>query len=265
MVRCAATKRRGATTQCTANAILGHTVCGIHARAKNVELWKDNNTKDIRVVKCQSYARRWLVLRHLRLAGPGVLSRKGLANDEELVSCGEPSSLYPLDYFAFEENGKIWWFDFASIWTWCLKSLEPSNPYTRCPLSIDTRKRLREMWVMRNNRNLPVPAEPVPGDDRIRHRWMLLCQIFADNGFTDVSLDQLVRISRSSHIAMWRFLREDSKLAYKPSLYMLCRQLLDSNSSSYIVNSLRMLIRLTTQQKEPYITVFNVMSAIYRC
>ena len=94
---------------------------------------------------------------------------------------------------------------------------------------------------------------------------MLLCQIFADNGFTDVSLDQLVRLGKLSHIAMWRFLREDSEIAFKPSVYMLCRQLLDSNSSSYIVNSLRMLIRLTTQQKEPYTTVFNVMSAIYRC
>ena len=94
---------------------------------------------------------------------------------------------------------------------------------------------------------------------------MMLCHIFADNGFTDVSLDQLVRLGKLSHIAMWRFLREDSKLALKPSLYMLCSQLLNSNSSSYIVNSLRMLIRLTTQEKEPYTTVFNVMSAIYRC
>lgn len=265
MVRCAATKRRGATTQCTANAILGHTVCGIHARAKNVELWKDNNVKDIRVSVCQSYARRWLVLRHLRLAGPGVLSRKGLANDEELVSCGEPSSQHPLNYFAFEENGKIWWFDFGSIWTWCLKSVDPSNPYTRCPLSTETRKRLREMWVLRTNRKLALPPEPSVGDDRIRHRWTLLCQIFADNGFTDVSLDQLVRLGKLSHVAMWRFLREDSPLAFRPSVYMLCQQLLNSNSPSYIVNSLRMLIQLTTQQKEPYTTVFNVMSAIYRC
>jgi hypothetical protein len=46
---------------------------------------------------------------------------------------------------------------------------------------------------------------------------------------------------------------------------MLSSQLLAANVPTYVVNSLRMLIRLVTLQKEPYATVFNVMSAIYRC
>ena len=262
MVRCAATKRRGATIQCSSNAMNGHSLCGTHARAKQVEMWKETDTS---LVLCQSLARRWLVLRILRLAGPGVLSRKQVTNGEELVSYTDASRQHPLEYFAFEENGKVWWFDFASIWVWSLKSLEPVNPYTRCPLSTEVRKRLREMWILRIHRKLSVPADAVNGDDRIRQRWSLLCQVFADNGFTDVSLEQFVSLGKASHIAVWRFLRDDCPIASPGSSYMLSSQLLAANVPTYVVNSLRMLIRLVTLQKEPYVTVFNVMSAIYRC
>ena len=64
---------------------------------------------------------------------------------------------------------------------------------------------------------------------------------------------------------MWRFLRDDCPRAAGICTYMLSAALLSANQPSYIVNSLRMLMRLVTLQKEPYITVFNVMSAIYRC
>lgn len=265
MGRCAATKKKGTHTQCTSNAMNGHTLCGTHARAKNVDLWKDMSDKDGRVVVCQSIARRWLVQHHLRLAGPGVLRRQNLGNDEEVVSGIESSRQHPLEYFAFEENGKVWWFDFASIWVWSLKSVDPVNPYTRGPLTIETRKRLREMWVLRINRKMVMPPEVQNAEERARLRLTMLCQTFADNGFTDVSLGQLMQLCKASHVAIWRFLRDDCPIASGICSYMLSAQLLSANSPSYIVNSLRMLMRLVTLQKEPYITVFNVMSAIYRC
>jgi hypothetical protein len=265
MVRCAATKRKGSTTQCTSNALKGLTMCGIHARAKTVTLWKEAARQDEGVVICQSLARRWLVLHQLRLAGPGVLSRKSVTNDEELVSCVEASKQYPLDYFAFEENGKVWWFDFSSIWSWSVKSVQPTNPYTRAPLTREVLTRLRECWALRSNRRLAIPAEPVPGDQRILHRWTIMCQVFHCNGFTDVSLDQLIRLGKISHSVVWRFLHDDCPLALNSSKYMLSPQLLGSNSPTYIVNSLRMLLLLVSAQKEPYSTVFAVMSAIYRC
>lgn len=221
--------------------------------------------KDGRVVLCQSIARRWLIQHHLRLAGPGVLRRQNLGNEEELVSCHEASKQHPLEYFAFEENGKVWWFDFASIWVWSLKSVEPVNPYTRGILTTETRKRLREMWVLRINRKMVMPPDAAAVEDRVRQRLTMLCQVFADNGFTDVSLEQLVQLCKPSHVAIWRFLRDDCPIAAGICNYMLSSQLLAANVPSYIVNSLRMLMRLVTLQKEPYITVFNVMSAIYRC
>ena len=265
MVRCAAAKKKGATTQCTANAMAGHTFCGTHARAKNADLWKDMNDRDVRVVVCQSLARGWLIRRHLQLAGPGVLRRNDLGNDEDIVTCIEASKQHPLDYFAFEENGKVWWFDFGSIWVWSLKSLEPTNPYTRTPLTTEVRKRLREMWALRSNRKLVMPAEPVDPDERMHRRWTVLYQIFADNGFTDVSFTQLSQLGKLSHIAMWRFLREDCPASIALCRYMLSAQLLNSNQATYIMNSLRMLTRVAMSKKEHYATIFNIMSAIYRC
>jgi hypothetical protein len=95
----------------------GHTLCGTHARAKNVTLWAEahkGNTSGLR--KAQGLIRGWLVRRRLRYAGPGVLCRKNLANDEDLETCEESSKEHPFDYFAFEENGKVWWFHFPTLW-----------------------------------------------------------------------------------------------------------------------------------------------------
>jgi len=269
MGRCAAVKKKGSTNQCSATAIKGHSLCGTHMRAKTVQIWKDVAAADVRVVKCQALARRWLVLYRCRLAGPGVLKRKGLANDEDLVTCEESNRQHPFEYFAFIENGKIWWFDFNTIWVWSLKSFEPSNPYTKVPLTTDTRKRLREMWAYRNRNLIKVPVDSENVEERVRVRLNFLCQTFVDHGFVDVSPGQLTRLSKPSHIAMWRFIYEDlgKTQGSLRSLcdYMLSAPLIRANSISYIVNSLRVLMRFITYQKEPYVTIFSVMSAIYRC
>lgn len=265
MVRCAAVKKKGTTNQCPNKTIFGHSLCGTHAKAKHVEIWKDVREKDGRVVKCQAIARGWLVRSHLRLAGPGVLKRKDLANDEELVTCEESTRQYPFDYFAFIEGDKTWWFDFGSLWVWSLKSAEPSNPYTKVPLSTETRKRLREMWAMRGRRKLPIPAEPVVPQERINTRWNMLCQTFADNGFTDVTLSQLTRLNKGSHIVMWSFIRDDIPSARVYANYMLEPRMTNRNTATYIINSVRLLMRIVTIKKESYVDIFNVMSAIYRC
>jgi hypothetical protein len=269
MTRCAAVKKKGSTLQCTAKSILGHTLCGTHAKAKTAEIWKDVRDTDIRVVKCQSLARRWLILHRCALAGPGVLNRKDLANDDDLVTCEESSRQHPFEYFAFTENGKTWWFDFSTLWVWSLKSHEPSNPYTKVPLSTDTRKRLKELWSYRMRHLMRVPLDPDNAEERIRIRWNFLCQTFIDHGFVDVTPGQLIRLSKPSHIAMWRFIQEDLGKSrgelWTWCNYMLSPTLLQANSMSYVVNSLRILMRFITHQKEPYVTIFSVMSAIYRC
>jgi len=245
--------------------LIGHSFCGTHAKAKTSEIWKDIREKDIRITKCQAIARRWLVLQKIRLGGPGVLNRKDLANDEELVTFTESSRQHPFSYFAFKESDKTWWFDFDTIWVWSLKSVEPANPYTRVPLTTDVRKRLREMWAYRLRHGISIPADPRDLDERIQCRWTMLHQTFADNGFTDISLNQLTRLSKNSHIAMWRFLRDDLHVASYLAAHMLATSIVNAGASMYIVNSLRNLMRVVVVEKEPYETVFAVMSAIYRC
>jgi len=258
-------KKKGSTLQCTASALRGHSLCGIHAKAKTAEIWKDAREKDIRITKCQSIARRWLIVRRLRLGGPGVLHRTDLANDEEIVTCVEATRQHPFSYFAFTENGKTWWFDFDSLWTWSLKSDEPSNPYTREPLSSEVRKRLREAWAYRVRNNIPIVPETRDIEERIRCRLRMLYQTFVDNGFTDVSGGQLVRLSKSSHIAMWRFLRDDAPELSFITAHMLHQTILNAGAGMYIMNSLRNLMRVVVFKREPYNLVFAVMSAIYRC
>lgn len=269
MIRCVAVKRKGDTQQCPKAAVKGHTLCGTHAKAKKVELWRDVREKDVRIVKCQSVARRWFVLHRLRLAGPGVLKRKNLSNEDDLVTCVESNRQHPFDYFAFDEAGKVWWFDFGTLWTWSMKTHEPSNPYTRVKLDTDTRKRLREMWAFRARHHLIIPSDPVGADDRINSRWNLLCQLFVDNGFIDVTPGQLTRLSKSSHVAMWKFIRDDlankNESPFVWCSYMLGPEMLHANTPTYIVNSLRILLRFLTCRREPYPLVFSTMSAIYRC
>ena len=265
MGRCAAVKKKGSTLQCSANAVFGHSFCGTHARAKCSQIWKDIREQDIRITRCQAVARGWRVRHLLQLAGPGVLNRKDLANEDDLVTCVEQNRQHPFSYFAFLENGKVWWFDFDTIWLWSMKSLEPSNPYTRTPLTLETRKRMRNMWALRLRRGFPLPTEPTGTEDRIRGRWTMLCQTFADNGFTDVSIQQLIRLGKTSHIAMWRFLREDSTVAKYGCDYMLSNTMLNTNTPTYVINSLRILMKVVVFEKEPYQTVFHIMSAIYRC
>ena len=265
MVRCAAVKKKGSTLQCAAKALFKHSFCGTHAKAKTAEVWRDVREKDLRIIKCQSVARRWLVVHRLRLGGPGVLSRKDLANDEELVTFVESSRQHPFSYFAFRENDKTWWFDFDTLWVWSLKSVDPINPYTRVPLTTEVRKRLRESWAYRIRRGLSVPVDSRDIEERIRCRWTMLHQTFIDNGFTDVLLNQLTRLPKNSHIAIWRMLRDDSAITRYLAGHMLATAIVNAGPAMYIVNSLRNLMRVVTLQKEPYETVFAVMSAIYRC
>ena len=253
VTRCLAVKKRGSTQQCTSHPLKGHTLCGTHARAKTVQIWKDVQVVDPR----------------LRFGGPGVLKRKGLANDDELVSGEESNRQHPFEYFAFTENGKIWWFDFGSIWTWSLKSLTPSNPYTKVPLDKPTRQRLRDFWSYRTRHYIKVPFEPEDVDERLNTRLNFLSQTFIDHGFTDVEPRQIARLSKQSHMTMWKFLFEDVENIEGPlrgwCRYMLARQITTCNTLTYVINSLRILMRYVTEKKEAYCTVFSVMSAIYRC
>ena len=275
-MQCAAVKKRGSQDQCPAMSLRGHTLCGRHVRATTPTLWASAmGVRSPRVVKLQALVRGWLVRCRLRLAGPGVLSRRDLANDEELVSCESKDRQHPFDYFAFEENGKVWWFEFASLWRWASQSHEPENPYTKVPLSQTTRRRLRAAWAYRQRRRLPLPSESSVYEQRLRARWNLITQLFLDNGFVDVHPNNFTRLNASELRTMFVFLERDIQVVFsdkdpgKARALRLCRRGLHANPelppTMYVLGSAYILLLILTVHRDSYNMTFNVLSALYRC
>lgn len=275
MASCASIRKKGSIDQCTAKPLVGHTLCGRHARAKHVRLWcdahKDTTSK---IPKVQALVRGWLLRRRLRYAGPGVLCRKNLANDEDLETCEEASKENPFDYFAFEENGKVWWFHFPTLWKWCLRSAEPTNPYTKVALSSDTRKRLRAVWGYQFRHKRGVPEEPNVFIDRMLGRWNIVCQIFADYGFGNINPRMFLPMGKNEYAVLFRFLRDDMEIVYpennktKKFVITQCNRMINNvnivQPNIYLLNSMYTIMVLLMYPKDPYILAFTILSGLYR-
>lgn len=275
MSRCAAVRRRGTTEPCPVTALRGHTLCGRHARMRNPVLWTDVNlARRPAIVKLQSFVRGWLVRKRLSYAGTGVLHRANLANDEDIISCAEKDKVHPFDFFSFEENGKIWWFEFGSIWTWCMRNVEPINPYTKVPLTTDTRKRLRTLWGYKRRNREQLPVESPMFGERLRHRLNILSQHFADYGFTDVHTENFVNFSKADYITLFVLLQRDVETVIPPSdpfrirVSRLCTNRTHVahalQNAQFVLQSVSLLLHIVTLYKDPYVITFSILSAFYR-
>lgn len=275
MNRCAAVRRRGTIEPCPTNALRGHTMCGRHARMRNPVLWADVNAgRTPPIVKLQSFVRGWLVRKRLSYAGTGVLHRVGLANDEDIISCAEKDKVHPFDFFSFEENGKIWWFEFDGLWTWCMRNVEPTNPYTKVPLTTDTRKRLRTLWGYKRRNREELPVESPMFGERLRHRLNILSQHFADYGFTDVHTENFVNFSKADYITLFVLLQRDIETVIPPSdpfRLRVCRLCTNRThvahalqNAQFVLQSVSLLLHIITLYKDPYVITFSILSAFYR-
>lgn len=275
-MQCAAVKKRGSAEPCTAKAMRAHTLCGRHARMRDPILWVAANIPRAGgLPKLQAYVRGWIVRKRMALAGPGVLSRKNLVNDEELVSCVEKDKQHPLEYFAFEENGKIWWFAFSSIWLWSLQSTTVTNPYTKEPLSVDTRKRLRALWAFQHRHREPLPEESNVVEQRLRGRLTTMCQLFSDYGFVEVNPNVFMEFGKSEWASAFRLLARDIETVFsvndpfRDKALRLCERghngahhMPDTMYPIYAAFLMKWLLSL---HKDPYVMSFSVLSALYRC
>ena len=253
-------------------------MCGRHARMKTPLRWADvHHDKSVRIARIQALIRGWLLRKRLALGGPGVLCRKNLANDEELVTCVEKERQHPLEYFAFEENGKVWWFDFASLWRWSIQTHEPANPYTKVPLSTDTRRRLRAFWGYLQRRDKAnLPPENMNYELRVQQRWNVLCQLFIDNGFIDVHPNTFLNLQSYELRSMLVLLERDVRVVLRDTEYgrdrilQICRVPLLERNRNLAPKMMKMwiayiLMVLLSVPKDPYVMTFSVLSALYRC
>ena len=275
MVQCASVKKRGSKDPCTSTALIGHTLCGRHARMKDPELWVAFHPTPP-ITKVQALFRGWLVRNRLSHAGFGVLSRKGLANDEDIITFNEKERVHPMDYISFEENGKHWWFEFGSLWTWCMRNYTPVNPYTKVPLKAETRKRLRAIWGYKKRNLEPVPLESEIFIDRVRHRLNILTQHFADYGFVEVYPEHFIDFTRNDYKTMFVLLHRDIETVipasdpFRQRVAILCtNRAFTPNTfqkdTIFILQCLNTLLHIITLYRDPYTITFSILSVLYRC
>ena len=264
MPKCAAIRNKSSSDQCPSDSMSGHTLCGRHARSRNPRLWTDaNRDKIARFTKVQALYRGWRVRRVLALAGPGVLRRDKCVNDDDLVTTETKDRQHPFDYFGIEEHGKIWWFDFGTAWEWTIRSVAPTNPYTKVLFAHADLVRLRKLHLYRRRRRLPVPPPSRDLQENVVRRWTVLAQIFRSFGFEDTHPEQFANLNHGNMRTMFRYLMDDIEAMRPPNrrLLAICSKGL---FAEHMIASLNLLTIALTESRS-YDIVFLLLSALYRC
>jgi len=278
---CVSCKNQTSFDRCTNRPLKGLIFCGKHVKVKSPRIWKDVNNLDSKAVRIQKVWRGYSLRQWLLLAGPGVLKRSICHNDEELVTLEDKESVNPLDYFAFEENEKVYWFDIRSLSENCMTKVDPTNPYTREPISIETRRRLRALCVKRDRNkleNMHNTRGSRTVDEIIHTTWINICQIIIENGFFEMSPLYFVSLNRSQLFIFISILRQDltawaaehtnpKSRRYRYVFWM--KRLIDEYSKgmdlprvSYLTG--RVLTAILNDVPNNYPVCFIIMSALHR-
>jgi hypothetical protein len=271
---CSSVRKKGSFDRCNARALPGYMLCGRHSKCKHVTFWVNPLLQHVKhVIHIQSVIRGWLLRKRLALAGPGVLRRKDLANLEDVETCTEYNREHPFTYFSFSEQGKVYWFNFNTLWKWCMEKIEPKNPYTNALLTHETLKRLRAIWTYnyRHDHSL-MPLESKIVHDRVKGRWNILSQIFNANGFGIIAIDHCLHFSKRDYIAILRMIQRDLILLNNAKDAMICRELLKIRlydmhrpGLSIMLLALNTMTIMLNIVKDQYSLSFMILSAIYRC
>jgi hypothetical protein len=267
--------------RCPNSALPGLKFCGVHSKLKTHRLWTDINNIHNRVILISKIWKGYFIRKKLDLAGPGVLYRSKCHNQEELLSLETIKEISPFDYFGFEENDKIYGFDIRTMFDVLNRNLIPINPYTRQPLSIATRRRLREMYAYRFRNKLPVFYEnnKLSGADVIlSNRWLQLCQIAEENGFFNINPNLFLGLNRTQLYIFLTMILNDVKTwaaehkdkDSKRFLYaywiqnILNKYSVTQSSMQYSFYVSTILLTILYNSTEPYSLCFIIMSALYR-
>ena len=278
MEACMSCKSQTSNDRCTSSRIKGLMLCGRHVKSKSVRLWHIVNNLDPKVTLISKMWRGYAVRIRLRRAGPGVLKRSLCHNDEELVTMESKDKYNPFDFFSFQEGDNVWWFDVRSIIACLNSSMAPLNPYTRQPLSMETRQRLRTVYNHRIFKRLPTSHSPQKYilQEILDRTWLKVCQVLQENGFEDADPRMFSRLSRSDLLVILGFLVVDMKIladehpkSSKRHRYhaTLKRELDVSFATSHRTVQLQvsnLIVHIMNDMVEVYPFCFLVMSALYR-
>jgi IQ calmodulin-binding motif len=221
MNTCISCKNKTSDERCRSYAIKGLAFCGRHVKAKVKRIWHEVNNVNPKIVKIQSLWRGYTLRNRLSKLGKGVLKRSVCHNEEELITMEPISKLDPFSYFSFEEEGKVWAFEFNGICKIFLGSVLPLNPYTRTPLSYDTRRRIRwySRYLMRHKD--PISTIRISKEEMMAYKLYQICQILAENGFEDFRPEYLEVLTREQASVMrsliWGMLRDVGRQRTKTS------------------------------------------------
>lgn len=275
---CASCKNLKSDSRCTAKALNGLIFCGKHAKAKNVRLWTQVHNIPEKVVKIQKVWRGYLIRNWIKECGIGCLKRSLCHNDEELVTLELKEKQHPLDYFSFEDNGKIWWFDIRSIVKILETSLEPQNPYTRVPLTLETRRRLRELCYRRKTFKFDIhhaDNKKLTQFEYVDYIWLLVAQVLEENGFPNIHPELLSSMSIHQHILLLSlFLNEmkilaceHTKIGSRRHKYVVwIRRILNNlyESDHPDIDVARLFFTIFRDSKNPFPYCFIFASALYK-
>jgi hypothetical protein len=278
---CTSCKNKNSNERCTLKSLPHISFCGKHARVKEPRIWHSlHNVKKL-AENIQKLWKGYYIRKRLKLAGPGVLKRSLCHNDEELITAEDKNRQYPLDYFGFEENDKVWWFDIRSLIEWSFQNQEFLNPYTKQPFSIVTRRRFRELLRMR----IWVDNEPILINklDIVKlegSKWVRLCQEIEETLFTEVNPMLFAILTRNQ---IWRFTNhlrtsfktwtsEQSKSVFSRRLECLIwvekfhefQKRTENNLAQLSSYLSRLLLGIISYVKDSQHVSFMILGALYR-
>lgn len=282
MPTCASCKNKTSNERCPSLALQGLTLCGRHARTKTPRLWAVVNDVDRKVTLISKIWRGWFTRKKFKLAGPGVLDRSLCVNQDDLLTLEPIKSIDTFNYFGFEENKKVYGFDIRAILDCLNKNIIPINPYTRQPISIETRKRLREVYAYRVRNKLDTTSDKSiqqTVDDILLNKWTQISQIAEENGFFNINPNLFLSLGRTQLYIFLSMINNDLKTWFAEHKNPTCSRrfwyvfwtsnilkkfpaTLNSQKYSFYVSSV--LLSILYDSVEPYTVCFLIMSALYR-
>ena len=269
---CESVRKKGSEERCENKCLKNLRFCGKHIKVKNKVLWTPKELEVISAIKIQKIWKGFSIRNYLKLSGIGSLKRSICINDEELVTLEPKETQSPFDFFSFEESGRVWWFSLESVAKVFSQTKVPLNPYTKVEISLEHRKRFRDLYSIAYFRN------HLFVNTSIEEKINTICQIMEENLFPDLHPNIFNNITRINLLIFTTNLRNnmviwESESKNKSSIRSAAVRILNSCIRSHNHINLNLfflkfqclsgIILIMKLFKNKYPICFMIASALY--